>query len=156
MFIVFLLVLLACIVAVAAVYFQKDNSLPTLNNTNVTINKWWAKKRAKYNAGLIIAGFTAFIAYVILGGILIAPHDNDFEVTLFTIVFQGVGYLFMMLIANLFYNLGPFVDRHYNKNNTEEFRQRLFNFGFWFSVGLPFLIPILIVVEYFIRFAGHK
>jgi hypothetical protein len=142
-------------VAVAAVYFQKDNT-PNLDDTNVTIKQWWAKKRAKYNAGLIIAGFTAFIAYVILSGILIAPFDNNFEVTLFTIVFQGVGYLFMMLIANLFYNLGPLIDRHYNKNNTEEFRERLFNFGFRFSVGLPFLIPISIVVEYFIRFAGHK
>jgi hypothetical protein len=48
------------------------------------------------------------------------------------------------------------VDKHYNKDNSEAFRQRVYNIGFWFSVGLPFLIPALIVVEYSIRFVGDK
>jgi cbb3-type cytochrome oxidase subunit 3 len=156
MFIIFLIVLLVSFIAVTAVYFQSDNKRENKQNTNLTIREWWAKRRTKYNIGLIIAGFTAFIAYAFLGGILIAPYDIDFEVTLFTIAFQGVGYFFMMLIANLFYYLGPYVDKHYNKDNSEVFRHRLFNVGFWFSVALPFLIPILIVVEYFVRFAGHN
>ncbi len=156
MFVIFLVVLLVAFIALTAGYFQKDNRGEDVQNTNLALSEWWAKRRVKYNIGLIIAGFTAFIAYAILGGILIAPYDNDFEVTLFTILFQGIGYLFMMLVANLFYNLGPYVDKQYNNDNSEAFRQRLFNFGFWFSVGLPFLIPTLIVVEYFIRFAGDK
>jgi hypothetical protein len=122
----------------------------------LTSKQWWAQKRIKYNVGLIIAGITAFFAYAILGGLLIAPYVNDFEITLFTIFFQGVGYLIMMLVANIFYNLGHYVDKHYNKTNSSAFRQRLFNLGFWFSVSLPFLIPLLIVIEYFFRFAGHK
>jgi len=156
MFIIFLIVLLVAFIALTAKYFQGIKRPENVQITNLTIRDWWAKRRVKYNIGLIIAGFTAFIAYAILGGILIAPYDNDFEVTLFTIFFQGIGYLFMMLVANLFYNLGPYVDKQYNKDNSEAFRQRLFNFGFWFSVAIPFLIPILIVVEYFVRFAGHK
>ena len=156
MFIIFLLVLLVAFVALTAGYFKNDNERQGVKDTSLTTREWWSKKRVKYNVGLIIAGFTAFIAYAILGGILIAPYDNDFEVTLFTILFQGIGYLFMMLVANLFYNLGPYVDTNYNKYNSEEFRKRLFNFGFWFSMTLPFLIPVLIVVEYFIRFEGHN
>jgi len=119
---------------------------------HLTSKQWWAKKRINYNIGLVVAGITAFIAYAVLGEILIAPYDISFEVTLFTILFQGTGYLFMMLLANLFYNLGPLVDKLYNKYNSNRFRQQLYNFGFWFSIGLPFIIPAFIVVEYFLRF----
>ncbi len=128
----------------------------TSNKIQQTSKEWWARRRLKYNKGLVIAGITAFLLYAILGGIFIAPYDNEFEVTLFTIAFQGIGYLFIMLIANLFYNLGPFADNHFNKNNDEKFRQKMYNLGYWFSFGLPFLIPILIVVEYLNRFANLK
>lgn len=128
----------------------------TSQNIQQTSKEWWASRRLKYNKGLVIAGITAFLLYAVLGGILIAPYDNEFEVTLFTIAFQGIGYLFMMLIANLFYNLGTFADNHFNKNNDEKFRQKMYNLGYWFSFGLPFLIPILIIVEYLNRFANLK
>ena len=113
-----------------------------------TSREWWASRRLKYNKGLVIAGITAFFLYAILGSTLIMPYDSEFEITLFTIVFQGIGYLFMMFIANLFYNLGHIVGNMFNKNNDERFRQRLFNLGYWFSFGLPFLIPIIIVIMY--------
>ncbi|OQY05633.1 MAG: hypothetical protein B6I20_00915 [Bacteroidetes bacterium 4572_117] len=114
---------------------------------------WWRIHRVKYNLGLVFAGITAFLIYAILGVILIAPYDFEFEITLFTTFFQGIGYLFMMLIANTFYNLGYLLDNSFNKDNSEAYRQRLFNLGFWFSIGLPFLIPSLIIMEYFVRFA---
>ncbi|MCJ8166443.1 hypothetical protein MKJ04_16480 [Pontibacter sp. E15-1] len=118
-----------------------------------TSREWWSRKRGKYNLALVAAGISAFLAYAILGGLLIAPYDYNFEITLFTIFFQGIGYLFMMLIANLFYNLGYIVDKNFNKDNSQSYRQSLFNLGLWFSVGIPFLVPILIIVEYFVRFA---
>lgn len=164
MLVLLLIVVLTTFVGLSVKFYMAASAgrFGTHPESNVIISnsqtriQWWTKKRMKYNIGLIIAGFTAFLTYAVLGGILIAPYDNEFEVTLFTTFFQGIGYLFMMLVANLFYNLGPLVDKYYNKDNSEAFRQRLYNIGFWFSVGLPFLIPALIVVEYFIRFAGHK
>ncbi|WP_439879766.1 hypothetical protein ACSX1A_11330 [Pontibacter sp. MBLB2868] len=135
---------------------RRDDSLQLseVKDTNaLAVREWWESKRAKYNMGLIVAGITAFFSYAILGGILIAPYDNSFEVTLFTTFFQGIGYLIMMLIANLFYSLGYVVDNNFNEVNSEVFRQRLFNFGFWFSILLPFTIPALIVLEYLIRFS---
>ena len=117
---------------------------------NQTINKWWKQRRWQYNKGLLLAGITAFLLYAILGGILIEPYDHEFEVTLFTTGFQGVGYLIMMGVANLFYFLGPALDKVLNKNNTEKFRFNLFNLGYWFSVALPFLIPLIIVIQYFV------
>ena len=121
------------------------------SSPDTTINKqisrqWWASRRLKYNKGLVIAGLLAFLLYAIVGSLLIPPRD--FEITLFTIFFQGIGYLCMMGVANIFYGLGSFVEKLYNKNNDERLRQQLFNLGYWFSFALPFSIPLLIAVLY--------
>jgi hypothetical protein len=113
---------------------------------------WWKNRRRKYNVGLVISGITAFILNVIIGSLLIAPYDYEFEITLFTIGFQGTGYLIMMGVANQLYNLGPWADINYNKNNDLKFRQNLFNLGFWFSVSLPFAIPLVLVLTYLISY----
>jgi hypothetical protein len=113
--------------------------------TQQTYKQWWASRRLKYNKGLVIAGLLAFLLYAIVGSLLI---KGDFEITLFTIALQGLGYLFMIGVANIFYCLGPLVDGLYNRQNEEGFRQGLFNFGYWFSFVLPFSIPLLIVIIY--------
>lgn len=112
--------------------------------------EWWASRRLKYNKGLVIAATSAFILYAILGSVMIPPEE-DFEVTAFSIFFQGIGYLVMMGVANLLYNLGEFTDHLFNAKNDDKFRLRIFNLGYWFSVGLPFLIPAMIVVLYGFR-----
>lgn len=124
------------------------------STATMSSKKWWRKRRYRYNVGLVLAGIIAFILYVIVGASLIMPYDPRFEITLFTTAFQGITYLVIMLLANLFYNLGYWVDKLYNKNNSEGFRQKLFNIGFWFSFGLPFLIPLSLMIQYFIEF--HK
>ena len=111
---------------------------------------WWKIKRRKYNIGLVIAGALAFISYVIVGETLILPYDDEFEITLLTTFFQGVGYLLMIGIANLFYEFGLLFDKKFNKSNSEVFRKRLFNLGFYFSISLPFLIPIILVIQFFV------
>jgi hypothetical protein len=112
------------------------------------LGQWWTIKRAKYNISLIISGALAFVIFLIVGLIFRCPSDDEFEITLFTIVFQGFGLLLFMLIANVFFSLGYFVDRVFNKKDSQHFRERLFAIGLWFSVSLPFLIPLLTVVKY--------
>ncbi|UFH31134.1 hypothetical protein LNP04_14270 [Chryseobacterium sp. C-71] len=124
----------------------------TLNLTESQIKNWWSEKRTNYNLGLVVSGILAFVLYVILGVNLIMPYDDDFEITLFTIVPQGIGYLVMILIANLLYSLGVSCDLNYNKENTEKFRKNLFHLGFWISVSLPFLAPLGILISYFLEF----
>lgn len=119
-------------------------------NYNQISKQWWSQRRSHYNKGLVIAGITAFLLYVILGSFLIASYDPEFEITLFTTLIQGMGYLFMMGIANIFYNLGYTADLIFNKDRSEQFRLHLYRLGYWFSFGLPFLIPFLIVIEYFV------
>lgn len=119
---------------------------------NNDLKKWWFQRIPKYNIGLLISGFISFNLYWFLGELLIFPNVESFEVNLFTIFFQSIAYFVFILIANASYTLGYFVDKYFNKNNSEEFRMKLFNSGFGVSIFIPFLIPILIVVQYFTEY----
>lgn len=112
--------------------------------------QWWKSKRRRYNLGLVLAGIGAFLCYCVVADIFIIPYDSDFEINLLTTIAQGIGYLVMIGIANLFYFLGYWADVTFNKNDSVSFRVNLFNMGFWFSFALPFAIPILVLVQYFV------
>lgn len=115
-----------------------DEQIPTM--------RWWNKRRIRYNIGLIKAGFLAFIFYALVVQFMIIPKDTNAEITLFTTLFQGIGYLFMMLIANLFYFLGPISENLIKPDNIDRFRERTFRLGYWFSFVLPFSIPITLIL----------
>jgi hypothetical protein len=106
---------------------------------------WWAARRLRYNIGMVVAGILAFIAYVAVGSAWL-PADADFEVTLFTTLFQGVSYLVMMGVANVFYFLGPLSERLIHPADPERYRRICYRLGFWFSILLPFSIPALVAV----------
>ncbi|MFK7814185.1 MAG: hypothetical protein AB8B59_16935 [Maribacter sp.] len=119
----------------------------TWNEEKEERKKWWSEKRLKYNLGLIISGFFAFILYSIVVKYLI-PQGPDVEITLFTIIFQGVAYLILMVIANIFYNVGEFSEEIIKPKNIDRFRNLTFNIGFGLSCFLPFLIPIILLFTY--------
>src|SRR5580693_1163591 len=106
---------------------------------------WWRARRLRYNIGLVVAGILAFIAYAIVCSTLL-PEDADVEITPFTIFFQGVGYLLMIGVANVFYSVGPLSERIVRPVNAERYRQICYRLGFWFSILLPFSIPALLTV----------
>lgn len=126
----------------------------TLNRKQIA-RAWWWKNRAKYNKGLLIAGIVAFILYCFLGPIFIAPHAVEFEETIFEMAFQGIAYLFMMMIANVFYTLGSLIDIWFNTNNSPRFRERLFALGYWFSVALPSLLILGIMLKFMLMAPGE-
>ncbi len=115
-----------------------DKQIPTMN--------WWNKKRIKYNIGLIKSGFLAFICYALVVQFMIIPKDPYAEITHFTTLFQGVGYLIMMLIANIFFFLGPITESIVKPIDVDRFRKRTFGFGYWFSFILPFSIPVILII----------
>jgi len=108
--------------------------------------KWWLKNRLRYNKGLVISGFVAFVLFVVLASIVIAPNEQ-FEETILAIVFQGFAYFIMMCIANLFYTLGWIIDLLFNTSNSQRFRETLFLLGYWFSFALPILFVLGIVLR---------
>lgn len=107
--------------------------------------QWWSSHRPKYNRGLLFAGFLAFVAYIIIGSTLL-QHDTEFEVTIFTTIFQVIAYLVMVAIANAFYSLGLASERVVRPKNPDQYRKACYRLGFWFSVLLPFSIPILLLI----------
>jgi hypothetical protein len=113
---------------------------------------WWEQRRLRYNIGLVIAGVSAFVCYVVVvdRGISIGTMP-DAEITLFTTGFQGVGYLFMMAIANVCYFAGPLSESLIKPQNVERYRRMTFQLGFWFSVLLPFAIPLIVAWSYLVH-----
>ncbi len=113
---------------------------------------WWAQRRLRYNIGLVVAGLLAFAAYVAVvdRGISKGTMPGA-EITLFTTAFQGFGYLLMMAIANLCYNLGPWSESIIRPTDIETYRRVAYWLGFWFSVLLPFAIPALVAWSYIIH-----
>lgn len=116
-----------------------------MKSIELQASDWWAARRLRYNCGLVVAGILAFVAYVIVGSTLI-PSDALFEITIFTTLFQGIGYFFMIAFANLLYFIGPISERIISPSDPERYRCICFQLGFWFSVILPFSIPVLLVV----------
>ena len=109
----------------------------------ISAKEWWGRRRKRYNLGLVLAGILAFACYVVVvfWGISIDAIPDPGAITLLTTVVQGVGYLFMMGVANLCYNLGPLSERIVQPNDLNKYRETTFRLGFWFSVLLPFAIP---------------
>jgi len=116
---------------------------------NLASKLWWFNKRLQYNKGLLISGFIAFLLYCILGDIFIEPHE-EFEETIFVMAFQGFFYLIIIGIANIFYTLGSLIDIAFNKSNSQRFRERLFNLGYWFSFSLPILMILSIMLRFYL------
>ena len=112
--------------------------------------EWWADHRWPYNRALIVAGILAFVCYATVAGTLVARVDPCVEITIFTTAFQGFGYLLAMGIANLCYFLGPLSERIIHPRDPAHFRQVVYRLGFWFSVLLPFSVPLLL--SYFALF----
>lgn len=109
---------------------------------------WWASRRLHYNIGLVVAGIIAFVCYVVVCLTLLSRvlRPSEIKVTPFTTLFQGVGYLFMMGVANVCYFLGPVSECLFRPRNFERYRQICYGLGYWFSVLLPFSIPVLLIV----------
>jgi hypothetical protein len=105
--------------------------------TATSPSAWWEARRLRYNVGLINAGILAFIACMVVGSALLPP-EADFEVTPFTVLGQGVGYLLMIAVANVGYFLGPLSERLTRPADPERYLRICYRLGFWFSVLLPF------------------
>ena len=86
--------------------FLETTFARTMTDTAISPFAWWNARRLRYNVALVVAGILAFIAYVAVC-VTLLPKEADVDITLFTTLFQGVGYLFMIGVANVCYFIGP-------------------------------------------------
>lgn len=59
--------------------------------------------------------------------------------------------MIMIFIANILYTLGWLADILFNPANSQRFRENLFKLGYWFSVALPILFILAIMISFTIR-----
>jgi hypothetical protein len=111
----------------------------------LSATEWWSGRRRLYNVALLIAGFTAFLAYAAVLGTRCAGAP-DVEITIFTTAVQAAGYLVAMAIANLFYNLGSWSETRLRPREVATYRRWAWGLGIVFSVALPFSIPVLVAI----------
>ncbi len=137
-----LLILLGFILTLKSFIIDDDS----VKQGFVSKKQWWEIKRSKYNLGLFLSSVLAFVLYLIVNEIFVCP---DYEFTILSIIISVIFYLLMMLVANVFYGLGFQVDKIFNKRDSQSYREKLFNLGFWVSLSLPLLIPVLSLVRYF-------
>ncbi len=120
------------------------------NIDHLTAWQWWASQRRRYNIGLIVAGLAAFVCYVTVVFTFEERIPNA-EITVFTTLFQGIGYLIMIGLANVCFFLGPIAEKTIRPKDVNRFRTITFGLGYWGSVALPFIIPVLLLIEVFVQ-----
>lgn len=107
-------------------------------------HEWWARKRVEYNIGLVIAEILAFIFYI-----AVVSYTTDIlaeeETTVFTTIVQAIGYFLYLLIANIFYTCGAFIEKIFQPKNLNLYRNVSYRLGFWFSFVLPFSVPSILL-----------
>jgi hypothetical protein len=107
--------------------------------------EWWSRHRALYNLALLVAGLVAFLAYAAVLATRCSGAP-DVEISGLTTLFQGVGYLVAIAMANLFYNLGSWSEAVLRPRDPLAYRRWAFRLGLGFSVALPFAIPTLVAI----------
>jgi 4-amino-4-deoxy-L-arabinose transferase-like glycosyltransferase len=123
-----------------------SSALGAKNMASLESKQWWSKKRKSYNGALALACFIAFILYVISVA-MFQERMPCVEITLFTIIFQGVGFVFALVMANIVYSFGYIVEAILNPKNPENFRNTAYKLGLLFSIMLPMLLPIYICIS---------
>lgn len=115
------------------------------NEVNIgSTSQWWKQRRKHYNLSLVVAGVLSFVCYCLI----VWTNQNvipDAEITVFTTLFQGIGYLCMMGIANILFFAGPIAESVVKPKSVSMFRVATYRTGYWFSVLLPFSIPTLLL-----------
>ena len=122
---------------------RKKMDTEIIDNSNSSAWRWWESRRLRYNIGLV-AGFSAFVLYLLVYFAFGNKLPMEIDVTIFTVIFQAVGYVFYILAANVFYCLGALSERLPRMRSVEEHRKTTFALGFWLSVALPFAKPLLL------------
>ncbi len=121
----------------------KNMAAETSRYSELTPFQWWESRRLRYKVSLVVAGLIAFFVYITELAVF-SDRIPDAEINLFMIGLQGVGYLLFMLVANGFYFLGALSERLPHMRSLASHRRLAYELGFWFSMALPFLPPLLL------------
>jgi hypothetical protein len=117
-----------------------------MNSESAETGNWWSRRRLRYNVALVGAGVIAFVAYASVVQTRCLP-DPEVDTTLVTIAIQAFLYLIAMAIANVFYNLGGWLEGWLRPVDLGAYRRWAWGLGLGLSVALPFTIPVAVAIS---------
>lgn len=91
------------------------------SNLEPSSSDCWEARRKPYNQALLISGALAFFVYAIIGNFFLSKSE-DFEITLFTLILQGIGFGIAMGIANGCYSIGSHVESFLSRSSVASYR----------------------------------
>lgn len=104
---------------------------------------WWEARRFRYNLALAASGWAAYALTVGLhyafGHWIWTSWREAAGLTLLL----GTGFLVLMFAANVLYLVGAWTESFLAPADVSRFRQSAYALGFWGSVALPFVFPLL-------------
>jgi hypothetical protein len=104
--------------------------------------RWWEARRLRYNIALALAGWSAYAAFILVHMSFGSPLMDNSPGWIGLTVGLGVGYLVLMLTANVFYLLGVLTESIARPKDVDVFRDRTWALGHYASIALPFLFPL--------------
>ena len=104
---------------------------------------WWQARRLSYNLALAAAGWVAYGTAVALNYGFGHPVWRDWRGGLGMTIFLGTVWLVAMGFANVAYLLGPAVEGWVKPADVARYRRTAFSMGFWGSLAVPFIFPLV-------------
>lgn len=102
---------------------------------------WWNGKRRAYNLALLFSAISASILNAAIGWVCILAEPWA------PVLISGIGFLIAIWTANIAYCAGPILEPVIPEAQIDTYRKSAFRFGYWFSVALPFSIPLLLGIK---------
>ena len=110
---------------------------------------WWESRRLRYNLGLAVAGWAAYAAACLIALAMGDPMPDDLRQVASTTLMLGTWYLVVMAAANVAYLAGVLVETIIRPRDLDRFRARAWALGFWGSMALPFVFPMVLFAVMF-------
>lgn len=104
---------------------------------------WWESRRLGYNLGLAAAGWAAYGVDVGLYYAFGQPIWSTWREAVALTLLLGAGFLIVMGAANVLFLLGAWTESFLAPPDVGAFRRQAYSLGFWGSVALPFVFPLL-------------
>lgn len=104
---------------------------------------WWQARRLSYNLALGGSGLLAYALSVTTSFAFGQTVWSTAGEAVGQTLFLGALFLVVMGVANLAYLLGPTGEAMLRPRDVGAYRRNAFAMGFWGSVALPFLVPLV-------------
>lgn len=104
---------------------------------------WWQARRLRYNLILASAGWVCYGLAVALNYAFSHPVWKDWRGGLGMTLFLGTAYLVVMGFANVFYLLGPALERSVEPAGLDRYRRTAWAMGTWGSLAVPATFPLV-------------